>query len=89
MSNTLALNSKNRSTIQDIYNMVDNIARQNNCLTIQSEICDFCGTCVAVCPEDCIILGEASIKIDFSACSMCMNCVKCCPLHIIKAEKES
>lgn len=69
--------------------MIDVISRQNKGLTIETEICDFCGSCVAVCPEDCIFLSEARIEIDLEACSLCMNCVKCCPLHIIKEEDRS
>jgi len=52
-------------------------------LIIEKETCDFCGTCVAVCPEDCIVLKEMEIEIDGDVCTMCMNCVKACPIHVI------
>lgn len=57
-------------------------------LLIQTEICDFCGSCVAVCPDNCIDLGETTISIDFSLCSMCLNCIKVCPLHIISVLED-
>ncbi len=52
-------------------------------LLIDDELCDYCGTCVAVCPVDCIELKEKEIAIDMNICTLCMNCVHACPLHII------
>jgi len=52
-------------------------------LIIDEQLCDYCGTCVAVCPVDCIELKEKEIAIDMDLCSLCMNCVHACPLHII------
>ena len=52
-------------------------------LVVVKELCDFCGTCVAVCPVDCIVLKEVKIEIDGETCTMCMNCVKACPIHVI------
>ena len=60
-----------------------NSTRRNGRLLIQTEICDFCGSCVAVCPTDCIELTESKISIDSNICDLCMNCVKVCPIHII------
>ena len=40
--------------------------------------CDFCGTCVGVCPEDAIELKEAEIKIDENLCTNCSKCVWVC-----------
>jgi len=57
-------------------------------LKITPGLCDFCGSCVAVCPEDCIDLKENAISIDYTVCSLCMNCVKICPLHIIIFEEK-
>ena len=56
---------------------------RTNSLAVKSELCDFCGTCVAVCPVDCIELKETTITIDLAVCNMCLNCVKACPIHII------
>ena len=44
--------------------------------------CDFCGTCVAVCPVDCIDLYEARIVIN-SNCIDCMLCVWICPVETL------
>lgn len=49
---------------------------------IDNERCDFCGTCVAVCPADAIELKESSISIDEESCTLCNNCVDTCPLGI-------
>ena len=44
--------------------------------------CDFCGTCVAVCPTDSINLEESSVFVDHESCSRCLNCVKICPFGV-------
>jgi len=46
--------------------------------------CDFCGTCVAVCPADAIRLDEADLSIDEDRCVACMACVAVCPLGALK-----
>jgi len=46
--------------------------------------CDFCGTCVAVCPVDAIDLSEAKISIGQHVCTLCENCVAVCPLGILE-----
>ena len=60
----------------------------NGNLKIDEELCDYCGTCVAVCPVDCIELKEKEITIDMSTCTICMICVHACPLHIIIKEES-
>lgn len=44
--------------------------------------CDFCGTCVAVCPVDAIDLYEARIAIT-EKCIDCMLCVWICPVETL------
>jgi len=51
--------------------------------------CDFCGTCVAVCPEDAIEIKEAEIKIDENLCTNCSKCVWVCPIEVLKFNKEN
>lgn len=49
---------------------------------INNETCDFCGTCVAVCPTDAIILKESVILINEEKCILCEACVDICPLGV-------
>ena len=49
---------------------------------INNDRCDFCGTCVSVCPSDAIELRESSIRIDREKCTVCGFCVDTCPLGI-------
>lgn len=51
---------------------------------ISFQTCDFCGTCVAVCPEDAIELKQSFIKILDEKCTGCGNCVAVCPLGVLK-----
>ncbi len=52
----------------------------------EKDKCDFCGTCVSVCPHDAIDLGESTITILNDRCTECMFCVKVCPLRVLKME---
>ncbi|NQT27696.1 4Fe-4S binding protein [candidate division KSB1 bacterium] len=49
--------------------------------------CDFCGTCVAVCPADAITLEESAISVDPETCTVCLNCVHICPLGVPEVVK--
>ena len=50
--------------------------------------CDFCGTCVTVCPVDCIEVREASIIIDHHICIDCDLCVEICPILVLETVDE-
>ena len=50
---------------------------------LKTDCCDFCGTCVAVCPVDCIELMESRLEINDYACTRCMNCVYSCPVEAL------
>ena len=51
--------------------------------------CDFCGTCVTVCPPDCIEVREASIAINHSLCIDCDLCVEICPILVLESIDEN
>lgn len=51
--------------------------------------CDFCGTCVTVCPPDCIEVREASITINHSLCIDCDLCVEICPILVLESLDEN
>ncbi len=51
------------------------------------QICDFCGTCVAVCPHDAIDLFEADFHID-EKCTVCRNCIHVCPVRALELIDE-
>ena len=50
--------------------------------------CDFCGTCVTVCPPDCIEVRESSITIDDNLCIDCNLCVEICPILVLESVDE-
>lgn len=49
--------------------------------------CDFCGTCVAVCPHDAIELAENDLLI-LERCTVCKKCVYVCPLQALEVDDE-
>ena len=55
-------------------------------IIIKNDLCDFCGTCVAVCQADAIELFEARLVIDQEKCTDCLNCVKVCPFEVLEAK---
>lgn len=57
-------------------------------IKVDQELCDHCGTCVAVCPMDCMLLSENTLHIVAEQCNGCSACVRVCPLGaLIKIEK--
>ena len=57
-------------------------------IAVKEDLCDFCGTCVSVCPQDAIELLEARLIIDEESCTECINCVNVCPLHVLEEIKN-
>ena len=57
-------------------------------ILVDQQICDYCGTCVGVCPENCIDLGSNNIAIDISQCTECRQCEYACPLEAIHLENN-
>ncbi len=51
-------------------------------IVISNERCDFCGTCVAVCPADAIDLRESSVAVNHETCIRCGDCVAMCPFGV-------
>lgn len=54
----------------------------------KDDLCDFCGTCVSVCPVDVIELFEARLVIDHEGCTKCLNCIKVCPMNALEFQDE-
>ena len=52
-------------------------------MKIINELCDICGTCVAVCPVDAITVSEFIVEINNDICTSCLNCLKVCPAKAI------
>lgn len=50
--------------------------------------CDQCGTCIAVCPEDALMLNEFKVAVDHEKCSECGLCVKICPIAALEVSHE-
>lgn len=55
-------------------------------IIVNEKLCDLCGTCVAVCPVDCIELTEFDLLIDNDVCINCDVCVKICPFAALISE---
>ena len=53
-------------------------------IVIKDDMCDFCGTCVSVCPPDSIELKEAEVIIDRDTCTECMLCIYVCPIETLE-----
>ena len=49
-------------------------------INIASEVCDLCGSCVGVCPPDCIIMTERNLNIIGEICIRCGICLMVCPV---------
>ena len=58
-------------------------------IDIRKNMCDYCGTCVTVCPVDCIEVRENSIQIDNDDCIDCDLCVYICPIEVLESIDEN
>ncbi len=47
---------------------------------VDMHACTYCGSCGAVCPEDCI---SPSLRFDYSRCTFCRECEKTCEVNAI------
>jgi MinD superfamily P-loop ATPase len=56
-------------------------------IRVDENKCDFCGTCVAVCPVDAIEILEFEVIIDERMCTHCSNCICVCPWGALEEEK--
>jgi len=50
--------------------------------------CDQCGTCIAVCPVDALMLTEFKVEVDRDSCTECGICVKICPIAALEVKDE-
>lgn len=57
-------------------------------IVVKDDLCDFCGTCVAVCPVDAITLFESRLVIDHEICTLCLNCVNICPVATLEVKND-
>ncbi|MDZ7821636.1 MAG: 4Fe-4S binding protein [Candidatus Marinimicrobia bacterium] len=52
-------------------------------MIVQHSLCDQCGTCIAVCPEDALMLKEHALVIDHKKCTgahaLCQYLPRCRP----------
>ena len=55
---------------------------------ICNEKCDRCGTCIAVCPANALLLLSASLVIDPDRCTGCERCVAVCPTGAITGPRS-
>jgi ferredoxin len=56
-------------------------------VTVKAGLCDFCGTCVGICPADAIELKEFSIRFDSERCTLCGFCEDICPLGALEVKR--
>ena len=55
---------------------------------VVSERCVRCGTCVGICPEASIIVGNERAEVDYSHCKGCGICANECPVKAIEMRPE-
>lgn len=51
-------------------------------------LCDQCGRCAEVCPEEAIYLDKGRYLIDEAQCTGCMTCVEACPHGVLLEHKS-
>ena len=54
-------------------------------LILNPRLCNYCGGCVSVCPEEALLLEETRLTIS-EACLDCGYCVSACPMGALRLE---
>jgi ferredoxin len=57
-------------------------------LKIDTAICDRCGTCIAVCPANALLLLPEELVVDTTLCTCCGSCVKICPFGALNLSRD-
>ena len=57
-------------------------------INIKENKCDFCSTCITVCPTDCIEVRENSINISHDLCIDCNLCINICPIEVLSSNEK-
>ena len=50
---------------------------------INNATCDRCGTCIAVCTPNALLLQSDVLIVDEKLCTDCGTCVKICPFGVL------
>jgi len=58
-------------------------------IKVNRQVCDLCGACVAVCPQDCIMLSEHQVTIEHPECTECLICVRLCPMAALEVADKT
>jgi len=53
-------------------------------IRIDQLTCDGCGCCIAVCPQDALVLDEKYLSWLEERCSQCENCILACPVTALR-----
>lgn len=57
-------------------------------LKIDSAVCDLCGTCIAVCAANALMLLPGDLTVDPKLCTGCGACVKICPFGALNLSRD-
>jgi len=63
--------------------------KRDNLIVVDNSLCDFCGICVACCPQNAIQVTETTWLFDSTLCNSCFICVRLCPTRALSEEKEN
>jgi len=56
-------------------------------IIVNKEKCYLCGSCVAVCPKEAIIIENDEWNFFFDKCISCKFCVLACPVGALNVEE--
>ena len=48
-----------------------------------TDACIGCGSCIAVCPQNCILADKIPYEIEKEHCLYCGNCLSACPVSAV------
>jgi len=54
---------------------------------VDQELCEGCGDCLGVCPNDAIRISEGKALIEHGKCTCCQLCIEVCPTGAMQLSK--
>ncbi len=57
-------------------------------IIVDYQKCDFCGSCIGVCPSDCIEFTDYTLTIIGEDCIRCWLCIPACPVGALTGNEN-
>ncbi len=58
--------------------------KEDTPIIVAKDVCDQCGSCIAICSPNCITLESLAVSIESDECIRCGFCLHACPVEALR-----